>query len=271
MIECPECGSEVKNDPHGRKKIFCSDKCRNKNKNRRRIEKCKIKKKCEHCGIEYFAQNKKQKFCTVPCHAKNKYSHEGNFNKSCPTCKIDFNAHDTRKIYCSTECKNNAYEHICEQCGTNFKSYFKDSKYCSRQCSGTKAKHESICECCGGGFIGKNNRANKFCSRNCFLKQINARVDEISSKKTSRLSDAHHIIRAKKHGVRWQYIDLIEIYKRDNFVCQICNEDINMNLSHPHPLSASIDHIIPLSRGGTHVEGNVNGVHLRCNIQKSDK
>jgi len=44
-----------------------------------------------------------------------------------------------------------------------------------------------------------------------------------------------------------------------------------MNLSHPHPLSASIDHIIPLSRGGTHVEGNVNGVHLRCNIQKSDK
>jgi len=41
-----------------------------------------------------------------------------------------------------------------------------------------------------------------------------------------------------------------------------------MSLKAPHPLSMSIDHIIPLSRGGTHEPDNVQLAHFICNSIK---
>jgi HNH endonuclease len=36
----------------------------------------------------------------------------------------------------------------------------------------------------------------------------------------------------------------------------------------PDPLSKSLDHLIPLSRGGTHEPANVSLAHLRCNVSR---
>lgn len=37
---------------------------------------------------------------------------------------------------------------------------------------------------------------------------------------------------------------------------------------HPDPLCASIDHIVPLSQGGTNDLTNLQLAHLRCNLRK---
>jgi hypothetical protein len=37
------------------------------------------------------------------------------------------------------------------------------------------------------------------------------------------------------------------------------------------PLAASIDHILPRSRGGTDDDGNLQITHLRCNLLKHDQ
>lgn len=36
-------------------------------------------------------------------------------------------------------------------------------------------------------------------------------------------------------------------------------------------MSASVDHIVPLSRGGEHSMNNVQCAHLSCNCSKSDQ
>jgi len=36
-------------------------------------------------------------------------------------------------------------------------------------------------------------------------------------------------------------------------------------------MSASLDHIFPLSLGGDHVRENVHAAHLRCNISKNNR
>ena len=36
-------------------------------------------------------------------------------------------------------------------------------------------------------------------------------------------------------------------------------------------MSASLDHIVPLSQGGTHTLGNVQLAHLVCNERKHDR
>ena len=54
--------------------------------------------------------------------------------------------------------------------------------------------------------------------------------------------------------------------------CGICGQPIDMTLKYPHPLSACIDHIIPIARGGhPSAMENLQLAHLKCNNAKGDK
>ena len=55
-------------------------------------------------------------------------------------------------------------------------------------------------------------------------------------------------------------------------VCAICKGAVDKTLKGFHPLSAEIDHIIPVNRGGdpSAIE-NLQLVHRKCNRSKSDK
>lgn len=61
------------------------------------------------------------------------------------------------------------------------------------------------------------------------------------------------------------------IYATQN-VCAICGELVNFDLKYPHPLSPSVDHIIPISKGGHPSDiDNLQLAHFHCNRQKADK
>lgn len=54
-------------------------------------------------------------------------------------------------------------------------------------------------------------------------------------------------------------------------VCAICGRPVDKSLLYPHPLSPTVDHILPLAKGGTNELGNLQLAHWTCNRQKSDK
>ena len=58
---------------------------------------------------------------------------------------------------------------------------------------------------------------------------------------------------------------------RDNNICQICGQYVSCRYEYPNPLSASIDHIIPVSKGGKHSKDNCRLAHLQCNSIKGDR
>lgn len=63
-----------------------------------------------------------------------------------------------------------------------------------------------------------------------------------------------------------------ELAVRDGLTCGICGTDVDMTLTRSDGLDcASVDHIVPRSRGGTHDPGNLQLAHLRCNMRKSDR
>lgn len=74
--------------------------------------------------------------------------------------------------------------------------------------------------------------------------------------------------RARKRAAFVAPVDRKAIYARDNYTCQICKRKVRMDLSYPHPRSASLDHILPLSKGGTHEPKNVQLAHRICNMRK---
>ena len=55
-------------------------------------------------------------------------------------------------------------------------------------------------------------------------------------------------------------------------VCGICGKPVDFSYKYPHPLSACIDHIIPVAKGGHPSDlDNLQLAHMTCNRQKSDK
>ena len=55
-------------------------------------------------------------------------------------------------------------------------------------------------------------------------------------------------------------------------ICGICGKPVDFSYKNPHPLAPTVDHIIPVSKGGHPSDiGNLQLAHLCCNRQKSDK
>ena len=76
--------------------------------------------------------------------------------------------------------------------------------------------------------------------------------------------DANRKRRARIHtNVVDAGITMSKVYTRDKGICVICKE--------PCPKGdASLDHVIPLSKGGSHTWGNIQLAHFNCNSQKKD-
>ncbi|NBW22774.1 MAG: HNH endonuclease [Caulobacteraceae bacterium] len=70
-----------------------------------------------------------------------------------------------------------------------------------------------------------------------------------------------------KAGEKISFDDLL---MRDGPLCQICGELMDWQTGR-HRERVSLDHIIPISKGGLHTMDNVRLVHLSCNSRKSDK
>lgn len=69
-------------------------------------------------------------------------------------------------------------------------------------------------------------------------------------------------------------ITLKAVRLKNNDVCQICGKRVDntdIEKGHIKRLYPTIDHIIPLSKGGTHTWGNVQLAHMKCNAGKRDK
>lgn len=65
-------------------------------------------------------------------------------------------------------------------------------------------------------------------------------------------------------------IDALALFEAHGWVCCICNKPINRRLRCPNWYAATIEHIIPISKGGTHTWDNTAPAHLICNLRKDD-
>lgn len=55
-------------------------------------------------------------------------------------------------------------------------------------------------------------------------------------------------------------------------VCGICGKPVDFSIKYPNPMSPTIDHIIPINKGGHPSDiDNLQLAHFCCNRAKSDK
>jgi len=139
--------------------------------------------------------------------------------------------------------------HVCKVCGKEYtlrqyiesvkSKYYRDSGYCSAEC---------------------RHKAN---SRNVHKSRKRRHVPE------------NHRQRARVNGCAYDAsVTLPKLIKRNGLRCAICGEMCNLNdhtwNQYMGPMSPTIDHIIPMAKGGGHTWDNVQIAHAICNSYKSD-
>ena len=73
-------------------------------------------------------------------------------------------------------------------------------------------------------------------------------------------------------GMRGQYLTNRKIILATQSICAICGKPVDKTLKYPHPMSATVDHIIPVAKNGDPASlDNPQLAHRYCNRQKSDK
>lgn len=117
------------------------------------------------------------------------------------------------------------------------------------------------CPVCGKTFE-TNVKQQMYCSQSC-MDDVRHRIRD------KRLNDAN---------IGDVGISLKRVCEIDRGVCYICNTPVNWEdytlkngKKVVHSMYPSIDHVIPLSKGGTHSWDNVRLAHKGCNCKKCDK
>lgn len=176
------------------------------------------------------------------------------------------------------DCRQKARLRRCAHCGDAFlaERASREAKFCSRDCFSAARKgaprdpltykNARPCADCGAGVLGSPNPPR------C-VPCLRARQASPSAKAhlTELYRDKCRRRRALKRGAVSERYTTTEIAERDGFVCQLCSEPVVMSTPYPDPWSPSIDHRIPLARGGDDTKANVQLAHRICNIRKSDR
>ena len=272
---CPQCGKEV---PKSRK--YCSDECKWRARGTIRV--------CQRCGREFHkaSNGKVPKYCSNECAHKAQVKRE---DRICLQCGKVFHPHSMAQgLFCSHQCfglsvKKEGFTQVCQQCGREFQSAYEGRRFCSQGCATAKAKSDALgfeaqfvrslrwmnalsvrmgeaegrrrrCIVCGVEFVARNTRG-RICSDECKRVYDNARKDK-------------RIIRSDR---RPDYtITLPALYMRDGGVCQACGKALTFDCGFNSDDYPSIDHIIPLAKGGLHRWYNVQLMCRGCNWRKRD-
>lgn len=110
------------------------------------------------------------------------------------------------------------------------------------------------CRVCGKQFISSRAKAT-CCANDCTL--IN-----VSANRQRR--------RARKRTAFVAIVIPRKVFEWDGYRCHLCGKKTDPTKRAPHPKSPTIDHVIPLSKGGTHEPLNCRTAHFRCNASKGN-
>jgi hypothetical protein len=77
--------------------------------------------------------------------------------------------------------------------------------------------------------------------------------------------------KARLRGARLgEPVSVWALFARDGGLCGLCGQSVDRTVKWPHPSSPSVDHVLPLSVGGSDSSDNLQLAHLGCNLKKSD-
>lgn len=214
---------------------------------------------CEKCSapvVRVGSAGPAPKYCSKACRSQASYGRR----------KDVIRALERRE----TQARLAAMVKMCPQCKVNFTpEKTSRQKFCSSRCS-TNFHRDSSGKQCSFDDCDRPLRARGMCLMH-WRRWARATGREKAPEWDDRRRANHQKRRALKSAVPAADIVPGEIFERDGWRCGLCGEGIDPAAAYPDPLSASLDHVVPLSLGGHHIPDNVQAAHLSCNVRKGNR
>lgn len=203
----------------------------------------------------------------------------------CDVCNISitYKGKGRRRLSCSVKCKNkhdvnlkisknNYYKDKtaikCNSCHIEFWTAFEKQRFCSKSCR-TKKKSATQshvyfhkCDDCQSVFATSRHLSGVSAPIITRCKDCQIERRRIRDRKKT-------LIRQK--SISNPRISVALIAKRDCYLCHLCNQIVDMDIKRTDKMGATIDHIVPLSKGGLDNMENVALAHWICNIKKGNR
>lgn len=96
--------------------------------------------------------------------------------------------------------------------------------------------------------------------KRCVTCHERVRADQVHDKRCRR--------RARIYAVPYRPFSATAVFELAGWVCALCGDPVNRDATWPDPEMPSLDHVVPLARGGSHTKQNAQLAHLGCNIAK---
>jgi hypothetical protein len=121
------------------------------------------------------------------------------------------------------------------------------------------------CVVCGGTAMrGSKSDRRHVCSRDCWRTLVGATPGYDADQSAAD--------RARKAGATVVVVFSVRsVFERDGWRCRMCGVLLVRDAGDFPPDMATIDHIVPLSRGGAHTVDNAQAACLHCNSAKQDR
>jgi hypothetical protein len=232
--------------------------------NRVRCQDCYDKARCVDCGDPL--RNLRKPRCA-------KCERRRQTQQACITCGANTTG---RAIYC-TGCRPKAAANRkrypardCAWCMAPFSPLRNAVHCCSATCSNALRRqlalynapdrsHLPICLICRQPSRKSPNAKGTYC-------------DECGpSWKAER--DRHHVTR-KNHARRSVLVELVTVEQladRDGNDCHLCGDAVDMTVSGMQPYGPTIDHVVPVSKGGRTEMSNCKLAHRHCNVTRGNR
>ena len=146
----------------------------------------------------------------------------------------------------------------CRSCSLPFIRH-RRREYCSEVCRLSRPATPPVlrtCPRCEGRFTcpSSNGRPRVWCPP----------CREAVRRATRKAAEAKRRRRAGSSVV----VVSADVFARDGWRCQLCRRKVDRRRVVPHPLAPTLDHIVPLARGGSHDTANLQCAHFICNSRK---
>lgn len=273
---CEYCGAEFESRRGDTR--FCSKLCRDLAHRKEKGIKCNLNiepflKVCRVCGKEYKTRREASVTCSPDCAIAYRRADEGK-KKESVYVKIVPQKFGGRFEY--VESSKGRVMLKCSKCGmiiSRAQSTVRDKnikcEYCEEAKQLREARQRMTCffialkdaktpkRCAGCGKVFTSNRpTKKYCSDRC------------------KRSGKTYRSRCRHYGVYYDpSVTRAKVIKRDKYICQICGKTCDPQDKSWGSSGANfptLDHIIPLAKGGTHTWGNVQCACGACNSNKRD-
>lgn len=224
------------------------------------IEDVPVRGECAECGADMAttgnASDAVRKYCSMDCRRAVNYRKFKESDRYTARLAANKAANANKPLAVI----------ICLQCGEAKEVRKPSTKFCSSKCA-TRFRRTNHDGSCSEAECHRTAEARGLCIV-CWRRWARSTGRETQAAWDERRKANHQRRRALKMKLPADNIRPIDVYERDQWVCGLCALPVDQSAAWPAPLSPSLDHILPLSKGGHHVLSNVQLAHLSCNVRK---